>query len=124
MEHIHDETQLQALMAGPALLVLFGGAHCGVCQALKPRIGQTMAEQFPDVTLAYVDCEQAPRVCAQQGVFTVPVLRFYVLGRLGFERARSFSVSECMADVARLMELAAQESPGLGNGSDLTGSRA
>ena len=65
----------QAALARPALLVLWGGAHCGVCSALKPRIADLL-QQTPalaGLALTTVDCEQAPAVCAQQGVFSVPV---------------------------------------------------
>ena len=101
-ETIHNETQLQARIAGPALLVLLGGAHCGVCQAIRPRIETLMAERFPQIALAYVDCEQAPQVCAQQGVFSLPVLRFYLGGQLALEYARSFSLHEVAAEIERL----------------------
>ena len=105
METIKDEKQLQARIAGPALLLLFGGAHCGVCQTIRPRIEQLMAERFPQIALAYVDCEQAPRVCAQQVVFSLPVLRLYLDGQLALERGRSFSLQEVGAEMERILAL-------------------
>ena len=77
MEPITSEQALHERIAASALLVLFGGAHCGVCQAIRPRIESMVAQSFPQVAMAYVDCAQAPAVCAQQGVFSLPVLRFY-----------------------------------------------
>ena len=58
----------QAALARPALLVLWGGAHCGVCSALKPRIADLL-QQTPalaGLALTTVDCEQAPAVLAGQ----------------------------------------------------------
>jgi thioredoxin-like negative regulator of GroEL len=106
MEPITSEPQLRARIAGPALLVLYGGAHCGVCQALRPRIEVLMAEHFAGITLAYVDCAEAPAVCAQQGVFSLPVLRFYVQGQLALEYGRSFSLHEVAAQMQRVLVLA------------------
>lgn len=105
METILDEAHLQARMAGPALLVLFGGAHCGVCQAIRPRIESLVATRFPQIALAYVDCEQTPAVCAQQVVFSLPVLRLYLDGQLALERGRSFSLQEVEAEIERLLGL-------------------
>ena len=106
METITTEQQLHQRMAGPVLLVLYGGAHCGVCQAIRPRIEAQMAERFGTVALAYVDCAAAPAVCAQQGVFTLPVLRLYVQGQLTLEYARSFSLQQVWGDIARVLALA------------------
>ena len=111
METILDEAHLQARMAGPALLVLFGGAHCGVCQAIRPRIEALVATRFPQISQAYVDCEQTPAVCAQQGVFSLPVLRLYVQRRLALEYGRSFSLQQVLGDVERVLSQAQPATP-------------
>jgi len=103
MEILHTGQQLHRLMAGPAVLVLFGGAHCGVCQAIRPRLEALMAEHFGAVTLAYVDCAVAPAVCAQQGVFSLPVLRLYIHGQLALEHARSFGLQQVLGDIERAL---------------------
>ena len=105
MKPISSEQALQESMAASALLVLFGGAHCGVCQAIRPRIEAMVANAFPQVAMAYVDCAQAPAVCAQQGVFSLPVLRLYLDGQLALERGRSFSLQEVGAEMERLLGL-------------------
>ena len=71
MEPIGTEQRLRERMGASALLVLFGGAHCGVCQAIRPRIERMVAQSFPQVAMAYVDCAEAPAVCAQHGVFSL-----------------------------------------------------
>ena len=111
METITTEQQLHQRMAGPVLLVLYGGAHCGVCQAIRPRIEAQMAEHFGTVALAYVDCAAAPAVCAQQGVFTLPVLRLYVQGQLTLEYARSFSLQQVWGDMERVLALVPLPAP-------------
>ena len=109
MQAITTADDLQLLSSHPALLVLCGGAHCGVCQAIRPRLEALMAEHFAAVTLAYVDCADAPALCAQQGVFSLPVLRFYVHGQLALEYARSFSLQQVLGDVQRVLALAADD---------------
>src|SRR5690606_18254370 len=111
METVTSEPQLHERMAGPACLVLFGGAHCGVCQAIRPRIELLMAEHFAAVALVYVDCAAAPAVCAQQSVFSLPVLRLYVQGQLALEYARSFSLQQVLGDIERVIERSGLEPP-------------
>lgn len=97
----------QAALTRPALLVLWGGAHCSVCGALKPRIAHLL-QQTPalaGLALATVDCKQAPAVCAQQGVFSVPVLRLYLDGRLALDFGRHFSLSVVQGDLVRQLSL-------------------
>lgn len=106
MELLTTEPQLHARIAAGPLLVLYGGAHCGVCQAIRPRLEALVAQHFAAVALAYVDCAQAPALCAQQGVFSLPVLRWYVQGQLALEWARSFSLHEVAAQMERVLALA------------------
>lgn len=65
------------LAAHEAVLLLFGGAHCGVCQSIKPRLLQMLAEEFPKMRLCYIDCEQQGDIAAAHRVFTLPVVELY-----------------------------------------------
>jgi thioredoxin 1 len=105
MQYIATAAQLEQLKAGPAVLVLFGGAHCSVCQAIKPRIESLMKQHFPKIALAYVDCAHTPAICAQHGVFTLPFVKLFVEGQLSLERARSFSLQELTSDIDRIDQL-------------------
>ena len=105
MQTISTASQFEQLKARPALFVLFGGMHCGVCQALKPKIESLLAQQFPEIELAYVDCEQLPDICAQHGVFTLPVVRLFIQRQLHLEMARSFSLKELTRQLDRVYRL-------------------
>ena len=116
MQAITTADDLQLLSSHPALLVLWGGAHCGVCSALKPRIADLL-QQTPalaGLALTTVDCEQAPAVCAQQGVFSVPVLRLYLEGRLALDFGRHFSLSVVRDGLVRQLALHGGANPGQG----------
>lgn len=104
-ERLGAGESVEDLLAAPgALLLVFGAAHCGVCQAIKPRIEQALAEDGASggIRLVDIDCELAPQACAQHGVFSLPVCRFYLDGRLMLERARVFSLVEMLAEIGRL----------------------
>lgn len=97
----------EAIAAQPALLVLWGGAHCGVCQAIKPKLQTMVAQHFAQLPLHYVDCAAAPDACAQHGVFTLPVLRLYVQGKPALDYARAFSLQQVQTEVQRVLQLLA-----------------
>jgi len=102
---ISTPLQLAQLKSRPALFILFGAAHCGVCLVIKPRIESLMAQHFPDIALAYIDCGQYPEICAQHEVFSLPVTKLYVEGQLCLEMAGSFSLKELLAQVERIYRL-------------------
>lgn len=52
MQLISGAAQLEQLKSAGALLVMFGGKRCAVCQSLKPKIERLMAGRFPAVRLA------------------------------------------------------------------------
>jgi thioredoxin-like negative regulator of GroEL len=97
--------QIEHLKSTQAVLLLFGGAHCGVCQAIKPKLELLMKQKHPNIVLVYVDCENSPAVCAQHGVFSLPVVQFYIEGRLYLERGRSFSLVELSDQMERIVLL-------------------
>lgn len=86
----------------PACLLLFGGVDCGVCQTLKPRIEQLCTEHYPQLNTAYIDCQQDGRaLCAQQSVFSLPVVEWWFGGQCGGRLARSFALGELKAEIER-----------------------
>jgi thioredoxin 1 len=80
---------IEHLKSTQAVLLLFGGRQCGVCQAIKPKLELLMTQQHPEIFVFYVDCVTSPAVCAQHGVFSLPVVQLYIEGRLYLERGRN-----------------------------------
>jgi len=105
MQTISTSEQFEQLKSHPASLLLFGGPHCGVCVAIKPKIESLIAQDFPDMALAYIDCEQNPDICAQHSVFSLPVIKLYIEGQLCLEMARSFSLKELASRIERIYGL-------------------
>lgn len=64
-----------------------------------------MALHFPQIALAYANCEQTPDVCAQYGVFTLPVVKLFVQGQVSLEMAGSFSLQELTSRVDRIYRM-------------------
>ncbi|MCF6253814.1 MAG: thioredoxin family protein [Thiomicrorhabdus sp.] len=68
------------------ILILFGGQNCGVCHTIKPRLTALMEQQYPKMTLVYVDCHLVPDVCAQNGVLSLPTLQVFFEGKCFLRR--------------------------------------
>ncbi|RMD72314.1 MAG: thioredoxin [Bacteroidetes bacterium] len=95
----------QLIERHPAVMVLFGGPDCGVCHAIRPKLEALVAKAFPKMQFAYIDCADDPAACARHMVFTVPVVKVWLDGRLAGEWARAFSVEAIRQALERPYEL-------------------
>jgi len=96
-----EETLLEFTRTANAALVWFAGPGCGVCDALGPRVGQLLREEFTHMAAAGVDCAATPAVAASRQVFSVPTAIVYFEGTETFRLARNFSVGELRAALQR-----------------------
>lgn len=92
MERVADITTLQRLQANGALAILFGGESCNVCKSLQPRLKLMLEQEFPAMRSVYVDCGVSPEICAQYGVFSLPVVKAFIEGMMIAEEVGVFSV--------------------------------
>ncbi|WP_227875026.1 thioredoxin domain-containing protein [Oceanisphaera profunda] len=102
-----SKEQLAALLAEhSAVLVLYGGEDCGVCQTLKPQLQRLLAEQFPLMQACYVDCQTTgSALCAQQGIMALPVVQIWFEGRRFTEFFKVFAVADISTALARPYQL-------------------
>ncbi len=87
------------------LLILFGGQQCSVCQSIQPKLMERMTQQYPKMTLVYVDCHTAPEVCAQNGVMSLPTLQVFFDGGCFIEEVRTFSLQNVLSKIQRPYQL-------------------
>ncbi|MDX1267773.1 MAG: thioredoxin domain-containing protein [Oceanisphaera sp.] len=103
MRSVTTLSQLDALQAShPAMLVLYGGQACGVCQTLKPRLQQLLNEHFPRVQACYMDCQaDGAGLCAQQQIMALPVVQLWFEGRRFAEFFKVFALLDIKAALER-----------------------
>lgn len=105
METLVDAESLAQHRQGN-VLVMFGGADCSVCQAMKPKIEQLLEREFPELHAVYLDCHgQADSVCAQEGVFTLPLVQLWFDGKKFAEFSRVFAIGQVRDAIARPYEV-------------------
>ena len=96
----HQELTDQ-IESNQALLVLFGGVDCGVCQVIKPQLEKLIGQNYPEMKTVYADCQTYPELGAQASVFSLPVVRVYFEGQLFLEEVKAFSLGKLVADLER-----------------------
>ena len=101
MQTITDLNTLEMMKTEGAVAILFGGARCAVCQSLRPQLASKIDQHFPEMRCVYIDCEKAPDICAQHGVFSLPAVKVFIEGMLVTEDARVFSLGELMQRLER-----------------------
>lgn len=105
MKQLKDPETLEALRREkPILIVQFGADTCGPCRALRERL-RRWEQTHPGVFCLYVSVPDFPALCAQMGVFTVPVISVYVQGRLTLQQSGCFSLDQMLQQVEKYRRL-------------------
>ncbi len=104
MQNVCSDDELSTLLqSNPAVLLLYGGASCGVCQAIKPpQLERLSSEQFPKLITATLIARHQPVRCVRLSIFSLPVVQLWFEGGQRFaEFARVFSIGEVRAALER-----------------------
>lgn len=100
-----DELE-RLLKQHPAVLLLYGGQHCGVCQTLSPRLTALVTQHFPLLQTAYIDCQgSGETLCAQQRIMALPVVQIWFDGQRFSEFYKVFSIADIQEALSRPYEL-------------------
>jgi thioredoxin len=82
-------------------VVYFSTPDCNVCKVLKPKLKELLAEKFPEMKFAYVNCETAKELAAQQSIFSVPTILFFIDGKEFFRKSRNVNLNELSMELER-----------------------
>ncbi len=110
---MHNIETLEALeqfkQTEEAVMILFGGKHCGVCNTIQPKLLAMVKEYYPKMKMLYVDCQLATEVCSQNGVLSLPTLQVFFSGQRFIEEVRTFSLQKVIQDIERPYSMAFEE---------------
>ena len=101
MQDITDINLLKRQASEGALFILFGSATCSVCKSLRPQLQEMLKHSFPEMHSAYVDCGTSPEICAQYGVFSLPVVKAYINDMMIAEEVGAFSIKQLVQTLER-----------------------
>lgn len=88
-----------------AAVVYFSTPQCNVCKVLKPKLIEMLAQNFPLMNFAYVNCEEAKELAAQQNIFSVPTILFFFEGKEFIRKARYVNLDELEDELSRIYSM-------------------
>ena len=88
-----------------ALLVYFYSDSCAPCVALRPKVTELLAREFPQMTLAMVDAAEYQKTAASFNAFSLPVLVIFFEGKEYRRFSKYVSMSELEVSIRRVYDL-------------------
>lgn len=99
---ISSEEQLEEIIqTHSAVLVYFSSSQCAPCKVLKPRIEEMCTEDYHNLLLCSVDCDDLREIASQNRVFTTPVVIVFFNGYELIRKSRVFGVRELSEAISR-----------------------
>ena len=91
----------KALKESPALLAYFSTDECNVCKILKPKVGELILSNFPQIELAYINLNRAHELAGLYRVFAVPTIVIFFENRELIRKSRNFGIHELEREINR-----------------------
>lgn len=88
-----------------AVMLYFSAPTCNVCHALKPKLVDAFAQNFPAFEIVSVDISETPEIASHFTVFAIPTLVIFLDGREFLRKSRHMSVGEVVEAVRRPYEI-------------------
>jgi thiol-disulfide isomerase/thioredoxin len=88
-----------------AAAVYFSTPECGVCKVLKPKLTEMLRDNFPLINFAYVDCEISKELAAQQNIFSVPTILFFLEGKEFIRKSGFVNLYELENELGRIFSM-------------------
>lgn len=76
-----------------------------MCKVLKPKLIEMLVQNFPLMNFAYVNCEEAKELAAQQNIFSVPTILFFFEGKEFIRKARYVNLDELKNELDRIYSM-------------------
>ncbi|MHB8581338.1 MAG: thioredoxin family protein [Ignavibacteriaceae bacterium] len=83
------------------VVVYFSTPSCNVCKVLKPKLIELLEVKFPYMIFAYVDCDKSKELAAQNNIFAVPTILFFIDGKEIIRKSRNVSLIELEGEINR-----------------------
>lgn len=95
-----DELQT-ALKNNVAAVVYFSSPTCNVCQVLRPKVMQSLEENFPKIKRLHVDISITPEIGSEYRVLAAPTVMVFLEGKEFIRKYRTISVDQLMHEIER-----------------------
>ncbi len=89
----------------PGAVLYFSTPECNVCKILKPKLLEILDEEFPELKFAYINCNEAKELAAQNQIFAVPTILFLFDGKETLRKSRNINLLILKEELNRPYEL-------------------
>ena len=88
-----------------AVMVYFSAPTCNVCHALKPKLLESLNENFKKFKVESVDISVEEDIAPHFGVYAIPTVLVYLDGKEFLRKSRHMSVGEIISEIKRPYEI-------------------
>ena len=103
MQNIESITNI--IKENPAVMLYFSAPTCNVCHALKPKLLETISENFDTFEIVSIDVSTDADIAAHFSVFAIPTVLVFLDGREFLRKSRHMSVGEVINEIKRPYEI-------------------
>ncbi len=84
-----------------AVAVYFSSPHCGVCEALRPKVEALFIEKIPAVRFIHIKIDKLLGISGEFGVFAAPTLLVFFEGKEFLRKVRLMGIQELQDKIER-----------------------
>ncbi|HZK08386.1 MAG TPA: thioredoxin family protein [Bacteroidales bacterium] len=101
----HLPTLIDQVQHAAACILYFYSDRCAPCVSLRPKIQEMTEQEFPQMSLIFVNSEFHPDISAHYGVFANPAIVVFFEGREFRRYSKYISVSQLSDDIERVYRM-------------------
>ena len=88
-----------------AIILYFSSKNCGVCQILKPKLEDSLSNEFKSLKFYEIKCDENLDIASHFQVFQAPIIQVYLDGKKFLQEGRNISVNKFIEDIRRPYEI-------------------
>lgn len=92
---------LDEINTGEPVLIYFSGENCSVCKALKPKIDEEVAKNFPKISQFEVQTDLHKQITSHFTVFSIPTILVFFDAKEFKRVGRNMSVPQFIKELER-----------------------
>lgn len=85
-------------------MLYFSSENCSACKLLKDKV-ENLINEYKNIALVEVKSEETKGIQSEYGIFTVPIILFFVEGKEAFRSSKYVGIDEIREKLDRYYEL-------------------
>lgn len=85
-------------------MLYFSAQNCSACKLIKEKV-EALVNEYEKIEIGEVKSENTEGIQAEFGVYTVPIILFYIDGKEVFRRSKYVAIEEIKAELDRYYKL-------------------